>query len=609
MKRQVSLALATLVAIAAVAALSIAGLAPPASLPASAPATEFSAARALVHLWAIAHEPHATGTPAQAAVRDYLLAQLRILGLQPQVQETPVAGTPNGVTTRIENIVVRLAGSGSGEAILLVAHYDSVPAGPGAADNAAGVAVLLETLRALKASTPLRNDVLALLSDGEELGLLGASGFVAEHPWARRVRLVLNLDTFSSGPAMMWQTSPGNGWLIRQYARSVPRPVATSWSHDVSRLLPYDTDLLAFLRAGLPGYNFWTAVSYPESHTARDRTEIVSPATVQHAGAQALALVRRLGNLALVDMAAPDAVYFTVWGPLFVDYPATWAVPLAAIVGLIFLAVLALGLRKGQLSWGGLGLGSLAALAELVVAPLLATLAWRADRAQHPGASAPLPTTHTANDWLYAIGFVALTVALVSAIHALARRKVSLPNLALGVLAPWLVLLVASSLTLPGFSYMLAWPLLFSLLGLGWTLVGRPAWVAEGSWGHWAVASLATVPALVLWVPAIDLFYQGTALGFLPALVAAIVLLLGALTPQLDLLLAPNHHILPAVALAFGLGFLLAGGATAGLTILLSIAGDYSAQVQHWTPINAENADQPFVTPRCPRSSASCLTG
>ncbi len=59
---------------------------PPAAVPASAPASEFSAERAITHLRVIAQRPHPTGTADNARVREYLLEQLRSLNLDPQVQ-------------------------------------------------------------------------------------------------------------------------------------------------------------------------------------------------------------------------------------------------------------------------------------------------------------------------------------------------------------------------------------------------------------------------------------------------------------------------------------------------------------------------------------------
>ena len=54
---------------------------PPAVVPASAAPTEFSAERALAHVRAIAQRPHPVGSADNARVREYVLAQLRALGL------------------------------------------------------------------------------------------------------------------------------------------------------------------------------------------------------------------------------------------------------------------------------------------------------------------------------------------------------------------------------------------------------------------------------------------------------------------------------------------------------------------------------------------------
>ena len=64
-------------------------ISPPAPLPADAPATDFSAGRAMLDLEIIAREPHPIGvSEAHAEVRDYLLGEIRKLGLEPQVQDT-----------------------------------------------------------------------------------------------------------------------------------------------------------------------------------------------------------------------------------------------------------------------------------------------------------------------------------------------------------------------------------------------------------------------------------------------------------------------------------------------------------------------------------------
>ena len=74
---------------------------------------------------------------------------------------------PQSSTGRFEvsNVLARFAGREPGKSVLMMAHYDSVPAGPGASDDLSGVATLLEVARVLKAGPPLRHGVLFLLDE------------------------------------------------------------------------------------------------------------------------------------------------------------------------------------------------------------------------------------------------------------------------------------------------------------------------------------------------------------------------------------------------------------------------------------------------------------
>ena len=104
---------------------------------------------------------------------------------------------------------------------MLVAHYDSVPGGPGVADDGAGVAAIIETVRALKEMKPLQNDVIILLTDGEENGMLGAKAFVEDHPWVKDVGLVLNFEARGNkGPSFMFETSDNNGWIVKEFVEA-----------------------------------------------------------------------------------------------------------------------------------------------------------------------------------------------------------------------------------------------------------------------------------------------------------------------------------------------------------------------------------------------------
>jgi len=334
---RIALALAVGVATFAVVAHE-----PPAAETLDAPPGVFSAARAMKHVEAIAVESHPTASAPIEGVRTYLLDTLRNLGLEPEVQKPADPNDP------IRNVVARLPGKGppGKKSLLLCAHHDSTSYGPGAGDNASGVAAVLETLRALKSGPPLDRDVVVLFDDGEEVGLLGANLFVKEHPWAKDVGVVVNLDARGNhGPSFMFETSEQNGWLIRRFAEASPHPFATSFSMDVYRLMPNDTNLTVFKRAGLDGLNFAFARGLPYYHTAKDTPANLDPRTLQHQGENALALTRSLGRQDLDEPRAEPVLYFSVLSRWTLYYPLRLAPALAWIpAGLWLLALVVLGL-------------------------------------------------------------------------------------------------------------------------------------------------------------------------------------------------------------------------------------------------------------------------
>ena len=145
---------------------------PPAALPATAPPNVFSAERAMRHIQVMAQRPHPNGSAELVRVRDYLIAQLTAIGLEPQFRRRLVLVRDTRSQLRYRMCLLGCPeGARAASAVMLVAHYDGVGAGPAAGDDAAGVAVLLETLRALRAGHPLAHDVIVLFSDGEESGL------------------------------------------------------------------------------------------------------------------------------------------------------------------------------------------------------------------------------------------------------------------------------------------------------------------------------------------------------------------------------------------------------------------------------------------------------
>ena len=500
------------------AAIGAAPLFPTSVTPASASRDVFSAERALAQLPAIAAEPHPTGSPAQARVRGYLVRHLAALGLQTQVQS---AGS-------MKNVAARLPGTHPSGAVLILAHYDSVAAGPGAADNGSGVVTLLETMRALVAGPKPRNDVIALFDDAEESGFAGAYAFL-QNRWMKDVRVVVNLDTAVQGPASINQTGPNNGWLVDILARS---STGGAWTSSVGGGT-YDYE--PFRLAGIQGLDLEDDYAFYQQHTALDRPGIVSAASVQQFGDQALSIARGLGSADLTRPWGPDQAFTAV--PLLglLHYPTTWELPLAALAAALFLAAVFLSLRRGLATWAGLGV----ALAAVVCVAGVAALGVGWLGSQVPGwfhwdtsAWVFWPQVVPPDGGYFYVGFAALVLVLSVGVYMAARRITGRVNFALAGLGLAVVLSLALYVAEPQGQIWALWP----------ALIGSAAWcgaVAPGRrHAHWTMELAMLVAAAVacfMLVPVLVEAFMSQGLDGVAKDAALFALLLAIVLPVADL--------------------------------------------------------------------------
>ena len=374
--RRILFALALL---AAIFAVSFASIRPPSPKLRAAPANQFSAARARDVLFQLAGDdlPHPVGSAQNDVVRGRIVDILTRLGYDPQVQ-TGFA-CEFGTCGTVKNILARLPGAdASGPAVLLAAHYDSVPAGPGASDDGAGVATVLEIARALKAMPPPRHSIILMIDDGEEAGLLGAHAFVEGHPWAKDVAAAVNIEARgSSGPSLMFETGSANDWVVRLFARKAPRPMTSSISYTVYKLLPNDTDFTVFKAAGYQGLNFAYVDDVVHYHTPLDNFENANPASLQHHGDNALPSLVALANSDLENIPPGEAVYFDLFGHWVVRWPMRWTLPLA-IAGFLLIAFQVFWLiRSKRMSGNELLWGLLAWIVVVLATSVLALILLR----------------------------------------------------------------------------------------------------------------------------------------------------------------------------------------------------------------------------------------
>ncbi len=589
-RRATSLVMALLVVL--LGAASAWSVRPPQPLPASAPETAFSADRALAPLGGIAAVPRPSGSAAAGEVRDRLVGELRSLGLETSVQTRVSTRSEAGVrpaVATVDNIHARMPGSQPTGRVLLVAHYDSVPTGPGAADNGANVAAVLEVVRALRSGPQPRNDVDVLFTDAEEAGLLGARAFVesgaAGDP---RRAVVVNLEARGvSGPAVMFEMVGGLTSAVTGSGAAT-----TSFAHAVYGLLPNDTDLTALTGGGMRGINLAFMEGVAHYHTPHDDIANVSAASVQHIGAAALAAAR---SLAAADLGVdePEAHYFSLFGAV-VSYPSWLTLPLVLVAVAAYLWFLATGGRHGlRTRMVGLAAGSLAAVAVAAVGIgvggwwLLATL--------RPGFDFGMGAVYRPEP--YAVAESLLVLFALLAWCRWVRRRASPAEVATGVLGWFVVLAAVCAVLLPGGAYLFTWP---ALVGLAALAAARRA--APDSPLRAVATAAAAVPATALMVPVVVLLLPVVGLG-LSAAPLLLVMLVGA-TAATVLEPAPRRTTVGAL----GAVLLLAAASTAGVGVAVdgydadhprpvSLAYAWESDTRTGSWVSDGGPDQPAVGP------------
>ncbi len=516
---------------------------PPNALAIDAPATEFSSGRAMKHLQMIAQSPHPVGSPAHDDVRDYIANALLQLNLSPEVQTVEKKLSKNEPVVRIQNIMTRLEGlEPDGKAVMLVAHYDSAPHSYGASDDGAGVVTLLESLRALTSGPPLKKDVIALFTDGEELGVVGAAAFIEQHRWASGVGVVLNFEARGSrGPAFMFETSDGNGMLIQEFARAVTHPFTSSAASLVYENLSHHTDLTIFKQAGYTGLNFAYVGATKDYHSENDSLERIDERSVQHQGLYALALARHFGNLSGEVIRAEDRVYFDVLGKSVISYSKSFARVMTVCSIVLFAAIAVYGIIKGRLSLKGMAIGVLTFTLSYIAVVITATAAQEAVSFKSDVEGI------ISNDRLYAVFLFALTVAIASSCYLYFNRRWGWEDLSSGTLIVHLVFLGLVTVYITGAAYLLAWPFLFSLPVLAFTVSGGSRRADRLT--PFVGLCLSALPAIIILLWAAISVLQVISLLHPIVFITIVSLLIGFLVPFLKYLANPYRWLLPTLSL------------------------------------------------------------
>jgi hypothetical protein len=450
--------------------------------------SDFSAVRAQEVLKDLLADqrPHPVDSTANRAVADRITTRLRQLGYQPRVVERVSCNQKSQTCARVRDIVASVEGSADGKSVVFSAHYDSVGAGPGASDDGAGVATMLEIARLLKQHPPGKNRIMFLFDDGEEAGLLGAR-MIADDPELRGAAAVINAEARgTSGQSTMFETGGASGWLVDTFARSSMRPLTNSLLNTLYTLLPNDTDLSVFKANGMQGLNFAFGGKVEQYHTPLDNLEHIDLRSVQQQGDNLFGLAKALQSADLNRVgSAGNLLYTDIMGVAVVRAPMPWAL-VGGVVLLVAMVVAARRIRRHvDYRLKDVVRGVAVLPLALVVGGATAYLAMYAMSMVH---STTMP-------WHIAAGAnrVVLWASVAATVTWSLRRLVRRADPAgvwVGLGYAWLICIVLIAITLPGASYLFLLPGVVLVV----CALAAPRLVARG--GQHRLASLALVSAL-----------------------------------------------------------------------------------------------------------------
>lgn len=489
----------------------------------------FSVNRAVQHLNYIANTAHPSGSVENEIVRSYIVEQLNLMGLEPEIEHSNHASLYSKMLTGgdMYNVIGKLKGTGSDHTIMMSAHYDSVQQGPGASDDGSGVAALLETIRVLKSAPPLRNDIYFVFTDGEEQGLMGAKEFWTKSKHKQKIDLIINFEARgTSGPSIMFQTSDHNGWIVKEFAKVAPNPVTSSLLGNLFEIMPNDSDLTVSNENKIPGLNFAYGDGWTRYHTPHDDVKHLDIRSLEHQGQNALAMARHFGQLELDDIKKENAVYFSFFGGV-ISYSYYWVYPLTGLIVFLFATVTIFAVKKKCATYKGLGISLLAILLAVISSVLATVLIWMGVNALW-AEKMTLFSGAIYDSLYYQWAFLLITASICFLIWR-RFRSVNEWEMTLSAIFLGTIFLILLTQFLPGASYLFAWPLLVSLLILGWVVWKNN--LDQISTNTWMLSLISFLP-VVLFVPLLKLLFTFFPISLVPYLMVLFVWLLALLFMQ-----------------------------------------------------------------------------
>ena len=250
----------------------------------------------------------------------------------------------------LKNVILHIPANAeqkSGDAILFMGHFDSVPMGEGASDDAVAVATMLEAARfyldKMENGFTLENDLVFAFVNGEEFGLYGSKAFAARfHGFDQvidRIRFVTNLESRGTdGTLIMFETAANNYETVKLFSEINESLFTCSIATLVYDTMPNYTDFTTFkdLSQGLNMANIGGGENY---HTQNDNAENVGMTYLSQQAQIVDALIEKLACYDLDSLydAEESAIFFSYLNLTTVLYDHTASAVMAILCAVLLL--------------------------------------------------------------------------------------------------------------------------------------------------------------------------------------------------------------------------------------------------------------------------------
>lgn len=496
----------------------------------------FSTEIAKEHIKEISKEVHSVDQPeALARVREYIVNELKELGLEPEVFSYEAVESPKGGIYNLNNIYAKIDGKNgeNGSYIMLASHYDSSPkkrAGEdgeskGAADAGYGVSTILEIVRNIKESgQELENGIKILITDGEEVGLIGAKQEMNQNfDLYKNVNFVVNLEARGiKGPALMFETSSNNEKVIDLYKKA-NLPVSYSLASDVYNKMPNGSDFTEFKNAGLSGINFAVLNDLDYYHTKNDNYDNISDTSIQHYGEQVLPIVQEYIYNAKYGQADyfesnQNSIFFTLLPNVFINYTSAIGTILAvvSVIALIFVMRKLKVNSKLVVKWTGIWTGLALAVAAIgigisYIISMITGIEFKLTYMPRVAGADIIA--------LIAVILTAISVAVIS--KKLVKDKEELDAIIFGGLWFNAILLTIFMIALPGGSYLFLWPIMITMISV----------ILSKKFKNEKMLLIATMFTIIMYVPVIYNIYIALTIGALGVVMMLALMSLSTIVP------------------------------------------------------------------------------